>query len=527
MIPPAANRALGVLALVATLAAVLIFTNLGDRYLWEDEAETALLAQRVLRVGVPIAWDGRDLISQRCGTDYDSNYLWRETPWLQFYVTALSFKLFGASTLTARLLFGVAGLLAILSLYVLGTKLFRDPAVALLATAFLTLSVPFLLHVRQARYYAIAALATIWAIYFFFALLRDQRGALLGLVLAMTVLFHSNYLACFATAAGLGFALYAFPFDRRATLRLAGAAAATLAINLSWVAMFDMQGKAGYAAAGLSVHRFFLKTWVYFSRIELYACSFVLLATLVAVRFLLIRRNPERAAGWPEPRVCVALALFTLGHVLVMAAGPYFWFRYVIGLLPVLALLQAVVVRATWRVGRLGAVAAVAVCALALFVDRADLVRGRLGSLPVKYVDEITHHVPGPISGIVSHLGANARPGDRVFMSYGDLPVRFYTTGLDIRGGLGCQGYAGWPAADWLIDRHFRIDPKGPGSAPGWVEDAERMSDYLRRVPGGEYRGFRIPEIDTTWENLPEPPLHRYRAPTDGPRLVIYRRQVR
>jgi Dolichyl-phosphate-mannose-protein mannosyltransferase len=520
---PAVNRALVVLVLITTLGAVLIFANLGDRYLWDDEAETALLAQRVLRFGVPIAWDGRDLISQRCGTDYDANYLWRETPWLQFYVTALSFKLFGAGTLTARLFFGVLGVLSILSLYVLGVALFRDRALALLATAFLTLSVPFLLHVRQARYYAIAALATIWAIYFFFQLIRNRRGALLGLVLAMTVLFHSNYLAGFATAAGLGLALIAFPFDRRATLRLAGAAVATLVINLPWLAMFDMRGKADYAATGLSVQSYATKTWVYLFRIELYVCSFVLLAAFIAVRFLLIRGKPERAASWPEPRVCVALALFTLGHVLVLAAGPYFWFRYVVGLFPVFALLQAVVIRALWPVNRLAAVAA---CALALFVDRADLVRGRLGSPPVKYVDEITHHVPGPIAGIVSHLRAYARPGDRVFMSYGDLPIRFYT-GLEVRGGLGCQGFAGWPPADWIIDRHFRFDPNGPGSAPGWAEDAERMSGYLRRVPVGDYRGVRIAEIDTVWENLPEPPLHRYRAPTDGPRLVIYRRHVR
>ena len=248
-----------VLALITTLGAVLIFANLGDRYLWDDEAETALLAQRVLRFGVPIAWDGRDLISQRCGTDYDANYLWRETPWLQFYVTALSFKLFGAGTLSARLLFGVLGVLSILSLYVLGVALFRDRALALLASAFLTLSVPFLLHVRQARYYAIAALATVWAIYFFFALVRDRRGALLGLVLAMTVLFHSNYLACFATAAGLGLALVAFPFDRRVTLRLAGAAVATLVINLPWLAMFDMRGKADYAATLIALELVFAK----------------------------------------------------------------------------------------------------------------------------------------------------------------------------------------------------------------------------------------------------------------------------
>ena len=63
------------------LAALLIFPNLDDRRLWDDEAETALLARNTLRFGVPIAWDGVNLISQECGTDYDSNYLWRQTVW--------------------------------------------------------------------------------------------------------------------------------------------------------------------------------------------------------------------------------------------------------------------------------------------------------------------------------------------------------------------------------------------------------------------------------------------------------------
>ena len=78
-------RAHGPVTLLVALAALLIFTNLDGRLLWDDEAETALLAQRVLRFGVPIAWDGRDLISQECSTDYDVNYLWRQTPWLPIY----------------------------------------------------------------------------------------------------------------------------------------------------------------------------------------------------------------------------------------------------------------------------------------------------------------------------------------------------------------------------------------------------------------------------------------------------------
>src|SRR5262245_54837485 len=98
VLPQMTQRLLGTLLLVIALGAGLIFANLDDRLLWDDEAETALLAQRVLSHGVPTAWDGRDLISQRCGTDYDGNYLWRESPWAQVYLTAGSFKLFGIGT---------------------------------------------------------------------------------------------------------------------------------------------------------------------------------------------------------------------------------------------------------------------------------------------------------------------------------------------------------------------------------------------------------------------------------------------
>ena len=46
------------------LAAPLIFANLDARRLWDDEAETAMLAKSTSRFGVPVAWDGRYSISQ-------------------------------------------------------------------------------------------------------------------------------------------------------------------------------------------------------------------------------------------------------------------------------------------------------------------------------------------------------------------------------------------------------------------------------------------------------------------------------
>lgn len=508
------SRPLRVLGLITALGAVLIFTGLDHRYLWDDEAETALLAQRVLRFGVPIAWDGRNLISQECGADYDTNYLWRQTPWLPIYVTALSFKFFGESTWTARLPFAALGVLSIVSLYVVALSLFRDRALAPLSAAFLVLTVPFLLHVRQDRYYSVAVFAAIWVLYFFFGLLRDRPGALLGLTLAMTVLFHSNYLVFFATAAGLGLAFFAFPFSARAALRLAGAGAATLAINLPWLWVFDVHGKTGTAIAQWSRELFVLNLWGYVWRIELYAFSLVLLAALAVTGFVL----KPGGEGWPARRVCLALGLFAAGHVLALSFAPFSFFRYVLTLLPAFALLQAVVLRALWSANRGAALVGLA---LLVGVDRADLVQGAIGSTPLKYVHEITHDVSGPIAAIIGYLRAHARPGQRIFISYGDLPLRFYTD-LEVRGGQGCQSLVGWPLPDWIIRRYFfRFGTNSPGAE----EDAERTIRYLRvEIPFRRYREIRLPVVDTIWENIPEPDSHVYRAPADGPGITIYRK---
>src|SRR5438034_576178 len=149
---------------VVLVAACLIFFRLDQRLLWVDEAETALLARSVLIYGVPRAYDGRNLVSQEVGREYRADYVWRWTPWLEKYLTAGSFAVLGESTFTARLPFALVGLLSVVSMYTLAVTLFRDRWVGVLTMAFLALSVPFLLHVRQCRYYSLAILAPIWTV---------------------------------------------------------------------------------------------------------------------------------------------------------------------------------------------------------------------------------------------------------------------------------------------------------------------------------------------------------------------------
>src|SRR5688572_6612924 len=77
--------------LLIFLGFIVVFPNLGNRYLWDDEAETAILSRNILKYGVPKAYDGVNLVSQLCGEEFGSDYVWRNHPWLPMYLTAASF----------------------------------------------------------------------------------------------------------------------------------------------------------------------------------------------------------------------------------------------------------------------------------------------------------------------------------------------------------------------------------------------------------------------------------------------------
>lgn len=503
-----------VLSILLVVGACLLFTRLDDRYLWDDEAETALLARNVLRFGVPVAWDGRDLISQECGTDYGANYLWRQTPWLPAYVMAASFALLGESTWSARLPFALLGLASLASVYLLGLRVFRDRAVALLAVLALTCSVPFLLYARQGRYYALAIFATVCVVHAFFAVLAGSRLAIAGLALGFTALFHSSHLAAAGMSAGLAAALVIQRPDRAAVERVAAAALAAAAFNGPWLALAGLDGKSALASSLFSTSAMALRTIDYLRWSELYVFPAVLLGPLLGWSSW-----RQRAYGVPAGlRPALALTAIVVLNIAVASVVPWHFFRYLVPLLPVFALLTAWVIR---NVGRSSVAVAAIAFALVVSVDRADAVRASVGSPLVKYVGEIMHEFQGPIEAIVRHLRAEGRSGDRVFISYGDLPLRFYSD-LDVRGGQGCEASVLTPLPEWIVVRYFfRFSNPAPGSA----EDAARVAGALRDdVPWHRYRRIDLATVDTRWENIPEPEWHVYRTPVAGPRLSIYRR---
>jgi 4-amino-4-deoxy-L-arabinose transferase-like glycosyltransferase len=514
------NRLL--LVLLLAVSAVGLFASLDDRYLWDDEAENALLARSVLVHGLPIARDGAHVISQICGRDADDNYLWSLFPWLPIYLTAGAFKVLGVSTFAARLPFALAGVLAVLSVYRLGMRLFAHRGIALLAATFLAASVPFLLHARQSRYYALAIVAGAWMVYAFVALVEDRRWALLGLIGASTLMFHSNHPIFVATFAALVVAFVVVDFDRRALGRVALAALAIVLVNAPWLVIY----RAGWTAAARPADAVGLAVQVFTGYVK--KIDHAVFPALLLVLFLLWLLIEGRRAVWASPgfRRAIFLVVFVVVYVALLSLRPGLWTRYVVNLFPALALLQAYVVCAV------GARRPVLAGVAALLLVATDGLHGWLsvgaaggGGWPVRspllgYAMEVRSSFTGPMKAIARHLRESARPGDRVYITYGDLPLRFHTD-LDVRGGLGCESPVVVPPPEWVIVRFFIRTVDGH---PLLVDDARRQLDYLRELPWPLYRRVDLPVVDTVWENMPELSRHHFVTPAAGPLVTIHER---
>ncbi len=190
-------------SLVVAIAAALLFAGLDNSILWEDEAFVAITAKAFLQHGHFSCWDGRNLYVTLNGHGFDSSLNSRYL--LDSLLCAVSFKLFGISTYSARLLFAVVGVLVLVAFWVYLRYAFpRRYDLHAYAMACLGLSTPFLMYSRTCRYYGLAMLAAILlatALNRAVETLRIRYFVLAGV--AVVFFFYSNFLLAAAAIAGL------------------------------------------------------------------------------------------------------------------------------------------------------------------------------------------------------------------------------------------------------------------------------------------------------------------------------------
>ena len=491
-----------VLGVLAVLASVLLLANLGNQYLWQDEAQTALLARTILAHGVPLGFDGTNHFSQELGAEYGPDGLWRWHTWLSFYAVAASFALFGQTTLAARLPFALCGVATVLLTWAFARELWRDRMAAGIASGLLALSVPFLILARQSRWYALAALLELAGLFAYLRISPGRRGPAWALLAAALLLFHTHYLYCALLLGTLS--LHAALLEREKLRPTLLAAAATALLCLPWALWL-----AGFPSGPSNARRLHAASdSLRFARIYLHFLVGIFLASglwLTALLPLALRRVWRGEAVFALSRrtgsgVALVALHTSLGIALLAGLSPDAYVRYLMPLVPPLFALGGLLVGSlVWVWPALGAATAAA-SVLATPLD--------------DFVYEITHDYDGPEEGIVEFLRQHARPGDKVAMVNGDLPVKFYT-GLRVVGGLSGEGLAEARDADWIILRSAIVAPV-----------SRRMRAALRRVLAeGHYARHVIDYPDTIWENREDLRLHRFRTDTHAPRVEIWERQ--
>jgi hypothetical protein len=185
--------------LVAAIGGALLFTNLGSGYLWADEGDTAVLASNIVTSGLPRAWDGVTFMDSDFGARVNNQLVMVSSPWLQYYVTAASFVLFGQNTFAARFPFALAGWLTLGVVYLLVWRATANRRAGLCASILVISSVQFLLFCRQSRYYALAMLFTCVLIDSFLRMRSGRRAAVFGI--AAVLLFHTHPIGIIAVIA--------------------------------------------------------------------------------------------------------------------------------------------------------------------------------------------------------------------------------------------------------------------------------------------------------------------------------------
>jgi hypothetical protein len=491
------------LAIVA-LAAVLLLTNLGNRFLWQDEAQTALIATTVLDGGIPRGTDGRNSFSQEQGAEFGADGIWKWHTWLSFYPVALSFAVLSETPLAARLPFALCALATVALTFRAARGLWRDRAAALASAGLLTLSVPYLLLGRQARYYALATLLSLWGLDAY-ARIDRSRAAPWCLLAAAVLLFHTHYVYAATLLATL--LLHAAFFERDRLRPVLWVSAAATAQAMPWIVWFASirltPEKAGsFLDLSDTLHHVWSYTRLLFT--VLFAWGAFLLIPLALAAWV---RLPGRRPPGPVPATRSGVALLGLycavTILLLSVLSPLWYVRYLAPLLPPLFpplfLLAGLWVGRLWQFSRAAAAAVV-------------LLFAATGSLP-GFLGELRHDYDGPIEGIVGFLEENAAPDDVVAMVYGDLPVKFHT-GLRVVGGLTGEDLAPARKARFVILRRHLVN-----------EASARVHAVLAGlVQAGGYRRHVLDAPDIAFENREDPKLHHFRTVERAPRVVVWER---
>lgn len=371
------------------MAALLLFWDLGSPYLWQDEAATAILGERLFEHGKPLAYDGKNLVSMDSFADEDprtidqrttdadatirylvergdfrSDLAWTGQPWGQFLLAGASLRIFGHHTTAARVPFAIAGFLTVLILYAFARRVFGTWWMAAISAGLLLSNVYWILHARQARYYSLSGLFLLLTVIAFLHWRKRGRHGALLFVLAGWSWFQIDFGTFWPVVGALALLAMVFgsrePGNLRRVLLTFGSLLTAVA---PWIWFYELLDRVKDPASSLSAR--FLGNLFLVNQFLIPVAVYV----IGAIGFWRGSRKRSRSAdssdaspesrdtpptGWTtlherassETRVAIAACLTIVPalYLWVSFVAPWHFYRYFVALTPLAALYTAWIV---------------------------------------------------------------------------------------------------------------------------------------------------------------------------------------
>jgi len=484
------------------MASFLFLSNLGNQYLWQDEAQTALVSKTILTCGIPLGYDGKNSFSQEKGAELGANYAWNLHSWLQFYLVAAFFELFGVSTFTARLPFALFGMATVFLLYFFCKSMWKDKRAAVTAALLLLFCIPFIILSRQCRYYSLAAFFSLSSLFCYLGIIEKRKYSFIYFIASSTALFHSNYLCCATFTASV--LIHSLVLHRNIFKKVAMASLVVALVNLPaiiWFLNMKYNLICNRGIFDINMPEFLRAIRYYLSSVIKYFMPPVILS--IPVIFVLFKWIRERRVSLKNLYVLDNLSLLLIFCALTITASSIVlswpFFRYLAPIIPPIIAIVSLILLPLMRFN---------------IVAGGVLILMLICSNPIKeYFYEITHDYNGPIEGIVKYLNRYGRDTDVAAITYGDLPLKFYTK-MKIVGGLTGEDLSSAKEAKWVIIRKYIISDK----------DAKVRSYLSQNVPFDRYKKIILDYPDTPFENREDPEFHNYKTVDNEDRVIIYQR---
>ena len=497
-------------------ALFLCFYRLDARLLWGDEAETATLARNILQFGVPRTSDGLNEITLLTvlgrGVVASKNGVWTWSPWLQEYVAAGSFAVFGPTTWAARAPFALIGWLSVVATGWLAFRVYRSHAIALAAIALLSFSELFLLHARQCRYYSIIVLAELLFVFACHQLLNGRRSGAFAAAGALIVQFYSNYIVVAANVPALLLLAIILYFRQRRCLPALILAVAGFALAASpWLLYANPAGQVDFVAG----ESFWPKLRFYTLEFHMHFVPWAF-ALLPAAGWMVRRtRKPAFSERSDLGRAFEFLLVFLLiTSIAVLVQPPGHFLRYMLMVLPVGCLLASSWTFRTIR-SRAAATALIATVCLTNGLAIATAYPWRGGHTlrwpMANWLVSVHRPYGSRLDDVVQFLRKEAQPGQSVYVFDPELPLIFYT-GLKIIDGRAGNGLLPQVLPDWVLSE----------SASGVISVPPTL---LPESLASEYRVIALPVHDSRRMGvIPEPDVYEFES-AGMTSLLIYKKR--